>query len=167
MHRVSKLAATTVGALLALPAPAMAAGLSVETPALRVGTSLVGLIVAIVLLVEVLGVRRVSLGGAIAEKISYVVLAVLCLAASALAKWVGNFASQGITLEQTQLASELLVIVAMALFAAYFFSVSRAMSSYLKVMTSEQPADETPVTPDGGPRASSDSSVGADGASGV
>ena len=161
MRRVSELAATIVVALLALPTPAFAAGLSVELPALRIGTSLLGLIVAIVLLVEVLGVRRVSLGGAIAEKISYVVLAVLCLAASALAKWVGNFV-EGVTLEQTQLASELLVIVAMALFAAYFFSVSRAMRSYLKIMTSEQPSGPS-HTPGHLPETSAGSSSAPDG----
>lgn len=138
MHRASKIAVATTVALLSLPAPAMAAGVStVQLPGLRIGTSLVGLLVAIVLLVQVLGVRRVSLGGVIAEKISFVVLAVLCLAASALATWVGNFA-EGITLEQTQLASDLLVVLAMALFAAYFYSVSSAMSRYLKATTGQQ-----------------------------
>lgn len=143
MHRVAKIAAATMIALLVVPTPAFADGVfGGEMSALRVSVSLVGLLVAIVLLVQVLGVRRVSLGGAIADKISYVVLAVLCLAASALAKWVGNFAV-GITLEQTQLVSELMVVLAMALFAAYFYSVSTAMRRYLEAMTGqEQLSDE-------------------------
>jgi len=148
MHRVTKIAAATILALLVLPTPALAEGaLGGEMSALRIGVSLVGLLVAIVLLVQVLGVRRVSLGGAIADKISYVVLAVLCLAASALAKWVGNFAV-GITLEQTQLASELLVVLAMALFAAYFFSVSTAMRRYLKAMTGQEQLSDEMASPD-------------------
>lgn len=131
----------TLGAflmLLATPATALAGELTVATSrALHLGTSLLGLAVAVVLLLEALGVRRVALGGAIAEKISYVVLAILCLATSALARWTGNFVS-GMTLAQTQLASELLVIVAMALLAAYFFSVRSAMQAYLKIMTGSE-----------------------------
>ena len=47
----------------------------------HIGVSLIGLAVAAMLLVQALGVRKIALGGAIAEKMSYVILAILCLAA--------------------------------------------------------------------------------------
>lgn len=112
------------------------------TNGLHLGASLLGLIVAVVLLIEALNVRRVALGGAIAEKMSYVILAIVCLAASALARWTGNFVTD-VTLVQTQLASEFLVIVAMALLTAYFFSVRSAMQAYLSAMTSSDPVPHT------------------------
>lgn len=141
MQRMTKTIAGTLLALLVFPANALAAqGVVVPLSALHLGASLAGLVVAIVLLLEALAVRRVALGGAIAEKMNYVILAIVCLAASALARWTGNFVT-GFTLAQTQLASEFLVIVAMALLAAYFYSVRSAMQSYLKVMTAKaQPA---------------------------
>lgn len=141
MRRIIPSATAALIGLLGVPAPAFAAGVGVPSDAigwLHFGASLLGLIVAIVLLIEALSVRRVALGGAIAEKMSYVILAIICLAASALARWTGNFAT-GVTLQQTELASEFLVIVAMALLTAYFFSVRAAMQAYLKVMTSSVP----------------------------
>ena len=135
MQRMTHITAITVLTLFAAPAQALAKGPGdTVVSSLHLGTSLVGLLVAIVLLFEALAVRRVALGGAIAEKISYVILAIVCLAGSALARWAGNFV-EGLTLDQTQLASEVLVIVAMALLAAYFFSVRSAMQAYLRVLT--------------------------------
>lgn len=129
-------------AIVTSPSVALAseAGTAAPGSPLRVAVSLVGLIVAVALLVEALTVRKVAMGGAIAEKISYVVLAILCLAASAIAQWTGNFVG-GLTLEQIGLASELLVIVAMALLAVYFYSVRKAMQDYLKAMTGSQALD--------------------------
>lgn len=139
MQRITRACTAALVALLCVPTPALAVEPTVtSTPWLHLAASLLGLIVAIVLLIEALAMRRVALGGAIAEKMSYVVLAIVCLAASALARWTGNFVV-GVTLEQTQLASEFLVIVAMALLTAYFFSVRAAMQSYLKVMTAVDP----------------------------
>ena len=73
----------------------------------------------------------------------------MCLAGSALAKWTLNFVGD-ITFEQTELASEMLVLVAMALFAAYFYSVGAAMQSYLKDMQAPRvesaESTETPLT---------------------
>lgn len=141
MRRFTQVSTAALAGLLSAPMPAMAAGsapLGVTTSLLHLGASLLGLVVAVVLLIEALAMRRVALGGAIAEKMSYVILSIVCLAASALARWTGNFVT-GVTLEQTQLASEFLVIVAMALLTAYFFSVRAAMQAYLKVMTSSDP----------------------------
>jgi len=111
----------------------------------HIGVSLIGLLVATVLLVEVIGFRKLAFGGAIAEKINYVILAILCLAASALTEWAVNFAG-GITMAQAQLAREVLVIVAMALLAVYYYSVKAAMNAYLRAMTADEP-----VTPASSP----------------
>jgi len=139
MRRFTQISTAALLGLLGAPAPAFAVGIPADaTSWLHLGASLLGLVVAIVLLIEALNVRRVALGGAIAEKMSYVILAIVCLAASALARWTGNFVTD-VTLQQTQLASEFLVIVAMALLTAYFFSVRAAMQAYLKAITSSDP----------------------------
>lgn len=137
--RIMSITGSTVAILAAAPATAYAADMSFAAPGspLRMGVSLLGLVVAVVLLIEALTVRKVALGGAIAEKISYVILAIICLAASAIAQWTGNFFA-GFTQEQIALASELLVIVAMALLAAYFYSVRKAMQAYLSAMTGSE-----------------------------
>lgn len=105
-------------------------------PALRIGASLVGMLVAGGLLFEAIRLQRVALGGIVAEKLSYVYLAITCLAASAIAQWARNFVD-GLTLEQVRFASELLVIVAMALLALYFSSVRTGMRNYLQAATSQ------------------------------
>lgn len=137
--RFIRLVIGLVATALVSPACALAAdsGLAAPGSPLRLGVSLLGLAVAVVLLIEALTVRKVAFGGAIAEKMSYVVLAIVCLAASAIAQWTGNFVA-GLTLEQIGLASELLVIAAMALLAVYFFSVRKAMQDYLKAMTGSE-----------------------------
>lgn len=139
MSRFNRLLAVAVLTLLALPTPAMAIDVLGEgtIPTLRIVISLVGLLVAAVLLVEAGRVRTVAWGGAIAEKIGNVVLAILCLAASALARWTQNFV-EGVTLEQVQIASEVLVIVAMVLLGIYFASVRRALHGFLASMTGEE-----------------------------
>jgi len=128
----------TCSTLLALAVPSTAvaqeAGGFLSAPPVSLIASLIGLGVALVLLLEAVAVRKAAQGGAIAEKITYVVLAVVCLAGSAVAQWARNFVA-GITLDQVQFASQVLVITAMGLFAAYFGGVRRALESYLQAMT--------------------------------
>ena len=115
----------------------------------HIGVSIIGLVVAVVLLIEAIGVRRIGQGGAIAEKISYVILAILCLAASAITEWFVIFTDQAVSVAQAQLAREVLVIVAMGLLAAYFNSVRVAMRAYLHSMTgSPPPSVAAGLTPD-------------------
>jgi hypothetical protein len=131
MSRVTRVAAVAVLASLALPDVALAQSrFSTASFGVHLGLSLVGLLIAVVLLVEALGVRKVAMGGVVADRIGLVVLSVICLAASALAEWGTNFVVD-LTLDQVQLASEVLVIVAMALLAAYFWSVRSGMRGYL------------------------------------
>ena len=130
MNRLLRLLAG-IGIVAATSPPSAFAYENQVTPfGLHVTVSAVGLAVAVVLLFQALGLRKVTLGGAIAEKLHFVILAIICLAASALAKWTSNFVS-GITFEQTELASEMLVALAMVLLAGYFFSVRAAMEGYI------------------------------------
>jgi len=129
-------------AFLTLPATAFAADPTtmLNRPPISLIVSLVGLGVAVILLVQALAVRKVAAGGVIAEKISYVVLATVCLAASAVAQWSRNFVV-GVTLDQVQFASQVLVIIAMGLLAAYFAGVSRALNGFMdtaNVMRAQQ-----------------------------
>jgi hypothetical protein len=130
---------TAIFVLLTSPSAAFAVmeSSSLSPVPIRLGTSLLGLIVAVLLLIETLGVRKFMAGGALADKISYVLLAILCLAASALAQWTQNFVD-GVTLAQVQMASQYLVIMAMVLLALYFAGVRSALSAYLKAMTGTQ-----------------------------
>jgi amino acid transporter len=145
MVRVTRTAVLTALILLVLPVVALADdGAVVSDQWLHIVVSLIGLLVAFLLLVETLGVRKVAFGGAVADKISLVILATICLAASALAEWARNFVVD-VTLVQAQLASEVLVVAAMALLAAYFYHIRAAMQEYLKAMTGQQMLAEEKV----------------------
>jgi general stress protein CsbA len=136
MSRVVRRLAVAVVAFLAIPSAAFAeitVSVGGASP-FRLIISAAGLAVTIILLLEVIMLRKVALGGAITERIRYVVLAIICLGASALAQWTSNFV-HGITLEQMELAAEMLVIVAMALFTAYFSHVRKAFEGFLSSMT--------------------------------
>lgn len=136
MSRFATFVAVVSTALLSTPSAAYAADGASGSP-LRIGLSLVGLVVAIYLLIEALSVKRIASGGVIAEPISYVVLAILCLAASALAQWLQNFV-QGVTVETAQIASQVLVIAAMGLLAVYFLKVRTSLQRFLSSMTGDQ-----------------------------
>jgi hypothetical protein len=146
MKRLLRIGAAYVAASMLLPAPAFAYQNQMTPLGLHLAVSATGLGVSVILLVEALGLRKVALGGAIAEKIHFVILAIVCLAMSALAKWAGNFVS-GITFEQTELISEALVVLAMGLLAAYFYSVKTAMQAYMSAMSA-------PFEPEPGPEPS-------------
>jgi hypothetical protein len=133
---------------LAVPTTALAEGTRFSSASFEVhlAVSFIGLGVAIFLLIEALAVRKLAMGGAVANKMGLVVLAVICLSASALAEWSTNFIAD-LSLEQAQLASEVLVIVAMALLAAYFNSVGAGMRAYMTAITQVlQGADTKPAT---------------------
>jgi electron transfer flavoprotein alpha subunit len=148
---VARIAATAAALVLLTPAVACAEELYPKVSAfVHMGLSAIGLVVAVTLLVETLTLRRVAFGGAVAERIGLVVLATVCLAASALAEWGTQFVVD-LTLDQMRMASQVLVIVAMALLAAYFWNVRSVLSAYLDGATSppapdigelEAPADE-------------------------
>jgi nitrate reductase gamma subunit len=115
---------------VAVPAPAYAAGLGVEQ-AIATGAGVLALIAAAGLLVEMLSLRKLASGAAIADNITYAVLATMCLAASVLAGWVARFLPAGVTADQARLGSDLLVLASFVLFGIYFFRVRQAMSRFL------------------------------------
>jgi hypothetical protein len=123
--------------------------LSSPSEAVDAGLGVLGLVVAAVLLVETLRLRKLAFGGAVADGIGYVLLATVCLAASALAEWATNFVVD-LTLQEIELASKVLVIVAMALMAAYFWTVRSGMNSYLRGATAAQPAEDSDPGVEGG-----------------
>lgn len=136
--RVAVSVVAAVVALFAFPGSALAStGTSQGTiPALLpLSVSLVGLLVAVLLLVEVWQLRKISMGGAIGENIRYVILATICLAGASIADWALNFVTTGFTSEQIAFARMVLVVVAMSLLAVYFLSVRRVFTGYLKAMT--------------------------------
>jgi hypothetical protein len=95
-----------------------------------IGISSLGLAVALML--DVIALGRVAEGSAIADNISYLILGVVCLAASVLFGWVGVQLPLGMSSAQAQLAEDGLVMVSMALLAIYFYRLYSALSGYLK-----------------------------------
>jgi len=116
-----------------------ACALTAEVPeALSVGAGVIALLAAAALLREMLALRTLACGAAIANNLSYVVLAVLCLAASVLVGWLARFVPAGISAEHARLGAELLSVMAIVLFIVYFARVRRVMSRYLKRLTGEE-----------------------------
>ncbi len=99
---------------------------------LNIAVSACGLVAAIVLLVAVLKLRRVALGGAIADNLPLVILGIISFAGAALLSWVANFLSYPAAIGQAYIGSQVLVVMGMSLFAAYFLKVQRALSGYLE-----------------------------------
>lgn len=118
------------------------------------------LVVAAVLLVEMLSLRRLAAGSAIADNITYAVLAVVCLAASVLAGWVARFVPAGFTAEQAQLGADALGLASMALFLVYFFRVRRAMSKFLGRLSGMEQGLVSALDPDADIAKIEDESVG-------
>lgn len=130
MTRTTTLA---VALVLALPEFAFAADGTVPVPGwLSVGAGAVGLLVAVLLMVDAVLLRRVSDGSMIAENIGYMMLAVICFAASMLARWVGILIDFREVTALIAFAADLLMTAGMALMAVYFYRVRTAMTRYLK-----------------------------------
>lgn len=150
VSRVTRTVALGVAFAMVQPSTAHASwGVSSASEAVDLGLGALGLVVAAVLLVETLRLRKLAAGGAVAEGIGYVVLATVCLAASALADWATNFVVD-LTLQEIELAGKVLVIVAMALMAAYFWTVRSGMSSYMRGADAGQVAQDQDPSAEGG-----------------
>ena len=137
--RLLKTSMLTMLALFLGPAPALAAETTVGiSPALTTGAGILALVLSAALLLEMLSLRRLAEGSALAENISFAVLATVCLAASVLVGWVGRFMDSGFSAEQARLGSDLLGVAAIALFGVFFHRVRRAMSRFLSRMTGQE-----------------------------
>lgn len=123
---------------LALPTVALAQPVDPPAPTLPfLVLGAAGLIVAVLLLLEAAAVRRLALGGAVAERISYVLLAVLCLTSAVLLGWVRNFVP-AMSRDQVLLGSQALVIISMVLLAFYFHRVRSALQGYADALHSSE-----------------------------
>ncbi len=123
---------------LVVPTPAYAQSTTAIPEVVLTGSGIVALVVAALLLVEMLALRKLAEGAAIADNITYAILAVTCLAASVLVGWIVRFVPTGFSAEQTRLGADMLSLAAMVLFGIYFFRVRRAMSRFLGRLTGEE-----------------------------
>ena len=98
---------------------------------LNVVVSALGLIAAVVLLVAVLKLRRVALGGAIADNLPLVILGIVSFAGAALLTWIAIFLGDKSAVAQATFGAQVLNVLGMSLFAWYFLRVQRALSGYL------------------------------------
>lgn len=137
------------GVLVALVLPSSAYAAQGDVPvALGTGAGIAALLAAAGLLVVMLSLRRLAKGAAIAENISFAVLAVVCLAASVLAGWLARIMGDVISPEHARLGADLLALVAMVLFGVYFFRVRSAMSRFLTRVSGEEQLLAGVVDPD-------------------
>ncbi len=124
---------------LAVPASAYAVDGGGDVPtALSTGAGIVALLLAAGLLVQMLSLRKLAEGAAIADNITYAVLAIICLAAGVLVGWVADLLPTGFSAEQARLGADLLTIASLVLFGVYFYRVRRAMARFLSVLTGAQ-----------------------------
>jgi hypothetical protein len=123
-------------AVWAAPSIAFAADAPANEPIMWT-MGIVTLVAAVVLLLIALGLARVAAGSAMADNISYVVAACICLAASVLAAWGARFAPQGVVADQVSIGGQALIIAAIALFSVYFFRVRLALKRFLSVMAAD------------------------------
>lgn len=129
--------------------PSSAYAVQDEVPeVLSAGAGIAALLAAAGLLVVMLSLRRLARGAAIADNISFAVLAVICLATSVLVGWLPRTASDSISPEHARLGADLLSLLAMVLFGIYFNRVRRAMSSFLSRLTGEEQLLAGVVDPD-------------------
>ncbi|MCE5190628.1 MAG: hypothetical protein LLG08_02515 [Actinomycetia bacterium] len=136
--RIDRFAALTATAVFAFPAVALAQDASGIPAIITTGSGMLALVIAVVLLLEMLTLRKLAQGAAIADNITYAILGVICLAASVLAGWISRYVPRGFTAEEARLGADMLSIVAMVLFGIYFFRVRRAMSRFLGRLTGEE-----------------------------
>lgn len=116
---------------VSLPSVAYAGEITPMQDGVTTVSGVFALVIAAVLLVEMLSLRKLASGSAIADNITYAVLAVACLAASVLVGWIARYVPAGFTSEQARLGADLLALASMVLFLVYFFRVRRAMSRFL------------------------------------
>ncbi|PKQ36842.1 MAG: hypothetical protein CVT59_10655 [Actinobacteria bacterium HGW-Actinobacteria-1] len=155
--RSSGFALLTASLLLATPSIAFAQDGTSATAAISTGAGVVALVVAALLLLEMLALRKLAQGAAIADNITYAILGVACMTTSVLLGWIARYVPTGFTAEQARLGADLLSIVSMVLFGIYFFRVRRAMSRFLGRLTGQEqdlisvlePVAELPADRDG------------------
>jgi len=130
-----------------VPTAAFAADDAV-TGNLSFGAGLVAMLMAVVLLLQLGGLRRLTRGSIIADNILYAVLAGLCLVTAVILGWSADFLAVGLSADHVRLGADLLVIMAMFMLSVYFVRVKRAMSRFLGRLTGEAQMLSTVLDPD-------------------
>ncbi|HEX9092357.1 MAG TPA: hypothetical protein VF902_00090 [Coriobacteriia bacterium] len=105
-------------------------------------TAAMALAAAAVLLVLAVLLERIARGSALAENLSYVVAAAVCLGAAALANWSVRLIVLEVTRTQVALAADGLSLVSIALLCVYFYRVRAALVRFQRIMTSVEPLAE-------------------------
>ncbi|MDO8964167.1 MAG: hypothetical protein Q7W30_06700 [Coriobacteriia bacterium] len=95
------------------------------------------LVAAVALMVLSLRLRGVSRGSVLADNITYVVAACLCLAASVLASWIGMFLTDPLSASQASIGASFLIFVGLVLLCVYFWRVHAALSRFMTAVTGE------------------------------
>ena len=127
------------GLVLAMVSPSSAYAAQGDVPvALGSGAGIAALLTAAGLLVVMLSLRRLAKGAAIADNISFAVLAVVCLAASILVGWIARLVGGAVSPEHARLGADLLGLLAMVFFGIYFHRVRGAMARFLIHLNGEQ-----------------------------
>lgn len=134
--------------ITAWPAAAHAADDGVIIGNLSFGAGLVAMLMAVVLLLQLGGLRRLTRGSIIAENILYAVLAGLCLVTAVILGWAADFLAVGLSADHARLGADLLVIMAMFMLSVYFVRVKRAMSRFLGRLTGESQMLSAVLDPD-------------------
>lgn len=133
MRRTAILTTTFASALAPATASALEPGMAGDGVQWLFGVAM--LMAAVALLLISLGLARVAQGSAMADNISYVVLAAVCLAGSVLAQWAVRFVPDPVVGGQVQLGGQALVIAAIAFFCIYFYRVRAALRRFLSEVT--------------------------------
>jgi hypothetical protein len=156
MRSPKRVAALVALFVFAFPAQAFAVNGSAIIPEwLDIAAAGVGLLTALVLLIDAIQLRRVAKGSVVAENIQYMILAVVCFAGSMLLRWLVAFSTDVDLAAQLDFTADLLIIAGMALLAVYFYRVRAALQRYLDILQggADAPAEasapaETPAADD-------------------
>jgi hypothetical protein len=120
--------------MLMVTSPAVAFASDGASQGIILGIGVATLLASVVLLLIALGLARVADGSAMADNISYVVGACVCLAASVLATWSVTLVADPVVADQIALGGSALNAVSIVLFCVYFYRVRAALRRFLKVV---------------------------------
>ncbi len=137
-RRSIRLAAVLLFASLVAPPAAWAIHTERSTEIATFIVGIVALVVAVVLLLDVLALRRVAEGAAIADNMAYVMAGVVCLVAAVVLGWVARYLPSVFSEAQGRLGADVLIVACMFLFGVYFYRVRRVLTRYLNTYSGDE-----------------------------
>ncbi len=144
MKHAARVVGLAVASIFAVPHLAFASDGALVPDWLSLASAGIGLVIAVIVLIDAVLLRRVSEGSMIAENVGYMMLAVLCLAASMLARWFGALVDDIDLSSFIAFGADLLVTVGLALLAVYFIRLRSALSRYLESVRAYAEAVQSP-----------------------